>query len=73
MAETAKQGGCLTVDVGDAAKLSDAIVALATHLELRLKLVKEIDSRPLKTWHGYATEICRELEALDRSEAFQKK
>src|SRR6266446_5033205 len=73
MAETAKEGGCLTVDVGDAAKLSDAIVALATHLELRLKLVKEIDSRPLKTWHGYATEICRELEAVDRSEAFQKK
>jgi glycosyltransferase involved in cell wall biosynthesis len=73
MAETAREGGCLTVDVGDATKLSDAILALATHLDLRQKLVKEIDSRPLKTWRAYATEICRELEAFDRSEASQQK
>jgi glycosyltransferase involved in cell wall biosynthesis len=72
MAETAREGGCLTVDVGDAAELSDAIVALATNLDLRQKLVKEIDSRPLKTWHAYATEICKRLEHFDRSEAFQK-
>jgi glycosyltransferase involved in cell wall biosynthesis len=72
MVETAKEGGCLTVDVGDAAKLSEAIVTLATRLDMRQKLVKEIDSRPLKTWHAYATEICRRLETVDRSEAFQK-
>lgn len=72
MAETAREGGCLTVDVADAAKLSHAIVLLATHSDVRQKLVKEIDCRSLKTWHGYATEICRELEAFDRSEAFQK-
>jgi len=72
MAEAAKEGGCLTVDVGDAAKLSEAIVSLATRLDLRHKLVKEIDSRPLKTWHAYATEIWRRLETVDRSEAFQK-
>jgi glycosyltransferase involved in cell wall biosynthesis len=73
MAETAREGGCLTVDVGDAAKLRDAIVALATDLDLRQKLVKEIDNRPFKTWQVYATEICKRLEAVDRSEAFQKK
>jgi glycosyltransferase involved in cell wall biosynthesis len=65
MAEIAKDGGCLTVDVGDAAKLSDAIVALATSLDLRQKLAKEIDNRPLKTWQVYATEICRQFEAVD--------
>jgi glycosyltransferase involved in cell wall biosynthesis len=72
MAEIAKEGGCLTVDVRDTAKLSDAIVALATHSDLRQKLIKEIDSRPLKTWRVYATEICRRLEAVDRSEVLQK-
>jgi glycosyltransferase involved in cell wall biosynthesis len=72
MAETAREGGCLTVDVGNAAKLSDAIVALATDLDLRQKLVKEIENRPFKTWQVYATEICKRLEAFDRSEAFQK-
>jgi len=72
MAETAKGGGCLTVDVGDPAKLSDAIVALATHSDLRQKLIKQIDSRPLKTWRVYATEICRRLESVDRPETFQK-
>ena len=72
MAEIAREGGCLTVDVGDAAKLSEAIVTLATRLDIRQKLVKEIDNRPLKTWHAYATEICRRLETVDRSEAFQK-
>jgi glycosyltransferase involved in cell wall biosynthesis len=72
MAETAEGGGCLTVDVSDAAKLSDAIVALATHSDLRQKLIKEIDSRPLKTWRVYATEIYRQLEAVDRLETFQK-
>jgi glycosyltransferase involved in cell wall biosynthesis len=72
MAEIAKEGGCLTVDVRDTAKLSDAIVALATRSDLRQKLIKEIDSRPLKTWRVYATEICRRLESVDRPETFQK-
>jgi len=72
MAEIAKDGGCLTIDVRDAVRLSDAIVALATDSDLRQKLVKEIDRRPLKTWQAYATEICKRLEAVDRSEAFQK-
>jgi glycosyltransferase involved in cell wall biosynthesis len=72
MAEIAKEGGCLTVDVRDAAQLGDAMAALATRPDLRQKLAKEIDSRPLKTWHGYATEICQQLETVDRSEIFQE-
>ncbi len=72
MAEIAREGGCLTVDVGDAAKLSDAIVTLATDLDLRQKLIKEIDNRPLKTWRVYATEICKRLKAFDWPEVFQE-
>lgn len=72
MAEIAKEGGCLTVDVRDAAKLSDAIVALATRLSLRQELVREIDDRPPRTWQVYATEIRQLLENVDRSEVLQK-
>ena len=72
MAEIAKEGGCLTVDVRDAAKLGDAIVALATRLNLRQELVREIDDRPPRTWQVYATEICQLLENVDRSEVLQK-
>lgn len=71
MAEIAKEGGCLTVDVKDAAKLSDAIVALATRLELRQELVKGIDNRAPRTWQAYATEICQQLENIDRPEVLQ--
>ena len=66
MAETAKEGGCLTVDVRDPAKLSDAITALATRADLRHKLVEEIENRHIKTWREYANEICEALEAVDR-------
>jgi glycosyltransferase involved in cell wall biosynthesis len=72
MAEIAKEGGCLTVDVRDAAKLSDAMVTLATRLNLRQELFREIDDRPPRTWQVYATEICQLLENVDRSEVLQK-
>ena len=65
MAETASGGGCLTVDIRDAEKLSDAIVALATRRDIRQKLVEEIERRHVKTWQEYATEICEALEAVD--------
>jgi len=63
MAEVAKGGGCLGVDVRDPVKLGEAIVALATRPELRQKLVDEIEGRPMKTWADYAGEICNALEA----------
>jgi len=65
MAETASGGGCLTVDIRDAEKLSGAIVALATRRDIRQKLVEEIERRHVKTWQEYATEICEALEAVD--------
>jgi glycosyltransferase involved in cell wall biosynthesis len=63
MAETANGGGCLTVDVRDAAKLRDAILTLATRRDIRQKLVEEIERRHVKTWQEYATEICETLES----------
>ena len=67
MAETASQGGCLTVEVRDPAKLSGAIVTLATRPDVRQKLVEEIEARHFKTWCDYATEICELLEAVAHS------
>ena len=63
MAEAGKDGGCLSVDVRDPAKLGEAIIALATRPELRQKLVDEIENRTMKTWADYADEICNALEA----------
>src|SRR3984893_18039859 len=63
MAEAGKDGGCLSVDVRDPAKLGEAIIALATRPELRQKLVDEIENRAMKTWADYAGEICNALEA----------
>jgi glycosyltransferase involved in cell wall biosynthesis len=57
MSETAAGGGCVTVDVRDAAKLSEAILTLVTSPAIREKLVDEIDRRQIKTWTQYAAEI----------------
>jgi glycosyltransferase involved in cell wall biosynthesis len=72
MAEIANEGGCLTVDVRDVAKLSDAISALATNPDLRQKLVDEIERRSLRTWRAYASDICQRLEQFDRLPAAEK-
>ncbi len=61
MAETAKGGGCVLIDVRDPVKICDAIIALATNGELRRTLIDEIENRPLKTWRDYAEEICEAL------------
>jgi len=57
MAENAAGGGCLTVDVRDAAALAEAILTLATQPELRQRLTCEAMARPLRTWRHYADEI----------------
>ncbi|MDP9186397.1 MAG: glycosyltransferase family 4 protein [Verrucomicrobiota bacterium] len=71
MAEAADKGGCLTVDVRDPAKLSGAIVTLATRSDLRQSLVDEIEARHFKTWHEYAIEICEALKAAAHSQSVQ--
>src|ERR1700720_3954904 len=69
MAETASKGGCLTVDVRDPAKLSGAIVTLATRSDVRHSLVEEIEAQHFKTWPDYATEICEALKAVAHSQS----
>ncbi|MCB1193765.1 MAG: glycosyltransferase [Leptospiraceae bacterium] len=54
MAELAKEGGCLMVDVNDVISLSDAIYQLASNKNLRFELSKEAVCRDIKTWKEYA-------------------
>ena len=62
MAELAAEGGCLTVDVRDAAAIASAIARLANGPELYAKLARQAAGRPLKSWESYAREV---IEALD--------
>jgi glycosyltransferase involved in cell wall biosynthesis len=63
MAETARGGGCLTVDVREADKLAEAMVSLSTRADLHEKLAAEISNRLIKSWAEYAAEICGVLES----------
>jgi glycosyltransferase involved in cell wall biosynthesis len=63
MEETAFGGGCVTVDVREPAKLSEAMVAVASDSNLQQRLHDEIEKRHHKTWAEYASEI---QEALAR-------
>jgi glycosyltransferase involved in cell wall biosynthesis len=62
MAEHARGGGCLTVDVRDPAALAAATRQLATDSSLRHRLAHEAIRRPLKTWREYADDIVRALD-----------
>jgi glycosyltransferase involved in cell wall biosynthesis len=62
MAELAADGGCLTVDVRDEARLASALALLATDTGLRARLAEEAEQRPLKTWQQYAGEIQQVLQ-----------
>ena len=66
MAELAKRGGCLSVDLSDPNELTQAILLLVEDDKLRLKLAGEAISRPFKTWHDYAYEVATHL-AMERS------
>lgn len=63
MAETARGGGCLTVDVRYADKLTEAMVSLSTWADLHEKLVAQISNRLIKSWAEYAAKICSVLES----------
>jgi glycosyltransferase involved in cell wall biosynthesis len=64
MAENARAGGCLTVDVRDPNALAGAMRQLATDLPLRQRLALEAVQRPLKSWREYADDI---VSALDET------
>ncbi|RFB80995.1 FkbM family methyltransferase [Methylovirgula sp. 4M-Z18] len=54
MAEVAREGGCLMVDVRDEARLHDALVSLIDTPELRHKLEVAAITRPISSWADYA-------------------
>lgn len=63
IAENAKGGGCLTVDVNNPAALAGAMRQLAGEGELRRKLTQEAQSRVLRTWREQAIDLVAELKA----------
>ena len=67
MAELAEGGACLTTDVTDPVQLGEAIHALASDEELRLRLSREASARPVKTWKDYVVELQHTLDSQPRS------
>ncbi|WP_354278495.1 glycosyltransferase [Sphingomonas trueperi] len=65
MAEIARQGGCVTVDMEDVQALTDAILELSENDALRRDLSAQSVSRPLSTWEEYARDIIADI-ASDR-------
>ena len=68
MAEAARGGGCLPVDVHHEGVITEAILALAESPERLAALAAEMELRPLKTWEEYAREVLAELAAFDGSQ-----
>jgi glycosyltransferase involved in cell wall biosynthesis len=65
MAEIARQGGCVTVDMEDVQALTDAILEVSENDALRRDLSAQAVSRPLSTWEEYARDIIADM-ASDR-------
>jgi glycosyltransferase involved in cell wall biosynthesis len=63
MAENARGGGCLTVDVRDPRALAAAILEVAADPARRRQLAREAIERQLKTWSQYAAEVLSHLRA----------
>ena len=63
MAENARGGGCLTVDVRDPGALAAAMLEVAGNPARRFALALEATGRKLKTWDDYATEVLSHLSA----------
>jgi glycosyltransferase involved in cell wall biosynthesis len=65
MSELAQAGGCLTTDVTDPVRLSEAIYSLAANEDLRLRLSREAAARTLKTWNDYVSELMESLRSFE--------
>ncbi|MEJ1974409.1 MAG: glycosyltransferase [Lacunisphaera sp.] len=57
MAEVAAEGGCLTVDCAQPEALAAALDLLIQDRSTHRRLQQQALTRPIKSWHGYATEI----------------
>jgi len=55
--ELASEGGCLQIDVLNVEEFAEAIIALATNLDVYKSKCNEIEKRSFKTWLSYASEI----------------
>lgn len=64
MAELARDGGCLTVDMRDPDAISQAIERLATDPDLLDRLSAEACARPIARWSDYGFTLGRDLEAM---------
>jgi glycosyltransferase involved in cell wall biosynthesis len=62
MAEIAKGGGCLSVDVRNPAALEAGIIALCEDKSLEDRLRAEIDRRAFSTWADYAAALIRRMD-----------
>jgi FkbM family methyltransferase len=64
MAELARHGGCVTVDVLNVEELGDAIAELANNPETMKRLQGEIQRRYFKTWEDYASEVSSSIRSI---------
>ena len=55
--EIAKEGGCLRIDVLNVEEFAEAIVTLATDLDVYNRKCKEIESRSFSTWNNYVSNL----------------
>jgi glycosyltransferase involved in cell wall biosynthesis len=64
MAELAKEGGCLTIDVLNANEMANAIFRLSTDRVLYDRLSEQAVQRHIKTWDEYAREMLSHMMQL---------
>ncbi|MGB8355705.1 MAG: glycosyltransferase [Chthoniobacteraceae bacterium] len=64
VAENAKDGGCLTVNMRDQKAIADGIVKLARQPEFRRELGEQVLQRKLKTWNEYAGDVLQVLKGI---------
>ncbi|MEX1118045.1 MAG: glycosyltransferase [Terrimicrobiaceae bacterium] len=67
MAENARGGGCLTVDVQDTEALTTGLLRLACDEELRRRLANEALARKMKTWGDFGAEVLAILDEPKKS------
>jgi glycosyltransferase involved in cell wall biosynthesis len=63
MAELAGAGGCLTTDVLDVDRLSDAILRLCTEPDLAARLARQAAGRRMRDWRAYAGALLTGMNA----------
>ena len=65
MAEVATGGGCLTCNVNDPEKLTEAIRTLHEDRAMRRKLRHEISNRQFRDWKIYCQDVANILASYD--------